>query len=184
MNVSKFKLQTLTCNHSQSASILEIIIHTILFNRTIGIPTIPKEIESYLFDDLYYVAIDDDKTLNTVKHELIRISQIKDEDDISIILSLYYSIKKYGILGEYDEKIEFERWTIPLHYVTDKIFVEENELQQKIQDSIHLILSVEEIPVQMPNRERFSFTITNSIPKQTGIVYDMFASASRMFSTP
>jgi len=185
MNVTKYQLPTLTCNQSESASILEIVIHTILFQRTLGIAVTPKEIESYLFDNLSYIAIDDEYILNQVKHDLIRICQEKEGNKLPIVLSLYYGVKKYGILGEYYEKIEFERWSITLEYVIDRIFADENTLEHKISEIITTIVSISELPLQLPNHEKFSFTITNpSIPLQHSIVYDMFASASRMFGTP
>jgi hypothetical protein len=184
MNVNKFQLPTITCNYSQSASILEIVIHTILFSRTIGMRVTPKEIDSYLFDDLSYTAIDNDEIINEVKHEIIRICQTRDDKTLPLILSLYHSTKKYGILGEYYEKTEFERWFITLEYVSEKIFAEETILEYQIREVIQNIISVHELPLQFPNHEKFSFTITNSTPKQNGLMYDMFASASRMFGTP
>jgi hypothetical protein len=184
MNVAKYQLPTITCNHSQSASILEILIHTILFNRTLGIRMTPKEIESYLFDDLEYVAINDERIINDVKHDLINLCETREGNILPITLSLYYSIKKYGILGEYDEKIEFERWSILLQYVKEKTFAEENKLEQEIRGAINTILSVQELPLQLPPYEKFSFAITNSTPRQNGLMYDMFASATRMFGTP
>ena len=184
MNVNKFQLPTITCNHSQSSSILEIVIHTILFNRTLGIRVTPKEIESYLFDDLVYIAMDDDQIINTVKHDVIHLCQKREGNLLPIVLSLYYSVKKYGILGEYDEKIEFERWSIHLQYVSEKTFAEENTLEKEIRTVIHAILSVQELPLHLPQYEKFSYSIVNSTPRQNGMVYDMFASASRMFGTP
>jgi hypothetical protein len=184
MNVTKYQLPTLICNQSESVSILEIVIHTILFQRTLGIEVTPKDTESYLFDNLSYVAIDDDRIINKVKHDLICIYQEKEGNTLPVIISLYYAIKKYGILGEYYEKIEFERWSITLEYMLDKTFVDENTLENKILEMITMIASVSELPIQLPNHEKFSFTITSSTPKQNGIVYDMFASASRMFGTP
>ena len=184
MNVAKYQLPTITCNHSQSASILEILVHTILFNRTLGIRVTPKEIESYLFDDLEYVAINDERIINDVKHDLINLCQTREGNTLPIILSLYYAVKKYGILGEYDEKIEFERWSIVLQFVKEKTFAEENKLEQDIRATINAILSVEELPLQMPQYEKFSFNIANATPRQNGLMYDMFASASRMFGTP
>lgn len=184
MNVKKFHLPTITCNRSESTSILEILVHTILFNRTLGIRVTPKKIESYLFDDLDYSAIDDERLIDNVKHEVIRICETREGNILPLIVSLYDSTKKYGIFGEYYEKIEFERWSISLQYVSERTFAEEKTLEKEIQAAIHVILSVQELPTQMPNSEKFSFTITNSAPKQNGIMYDMFASASRMFGTP
>ena len=184
MNIIKIQLPTITCNHSQSASILEIIIHTILFQRTIGMRVKPREIESYLFDDLVYVAIDDDTIINRIKHELIRICQTKEGNSLPIVLSLYYSIKRYGFLGEYYEKVEFERWSITLQHALHKTFVDEHKLQSEIQLTLHTILSNHDLPLQLPNHEQFSFMIVNSASKQSGLMYDMLESASRMFGTP
>ena len=184
MNIYKFQTPTIRCNPAHTASILEMLIHTILFNRTIGMRVTPKEIESYLFDDLFYTAIDDDKIMDKVKHDVIGLCQTREGSMVSFILSLYHSTKKYGILGEYHEKMEFERWSIPLHYVSEKIFAEENILEYEIRAAIQMILSVQELPLDLPHQETFSFTITNPTSKQNGLVYDMFASASRMFGTP
>ena len=185
MNVTKYQLPTLICNQTESASILEIVIHTILFQRTLGMIVIPKETESYLFDNLSYVAIDNDRILNQVKHDLIHICQEKEGNTLPIIISLYHGVKKYGILGEYYEKLEFERWSITLEHVVDKTFADENTLENKIVEIINIILAVPELPIQLPNHEKFSFTITSSsAPIQNSLVYDMFASATRMFGTP
>ena len=184
MNIHKFQTPKITCHPSQSASILEMLIHTILFNRTIGMRVTPKETESYLFDDLFYTAIDDDKIMDKVKHDVIDICQRREGNMLPLIVSLYQSTKKYGILGEYHEKMEYERWSIPLHYVSEKIFAEENILEYEIRAAIQMILSVQELPLDLPHQETFSFTITNPTSKQNGLMYDMFASASRMFGTP
>jgi Autophagy-related protein 101 len=184
MNITKFQLPTIKCNTSQSASILEILIHTILFTRTIGMRVVAKEIDSYLFDDLVYTAIHDDEIISNVKHEIIHICQTREGNTLPLLLSLYHSTKKYGILGEYHEKLEFERWFITLEYVLEKTFAEETILEYQIRDAIQTIISVEDLPLQFPNNEKFSFSIVNTTPKQNGLMYDMFASASRMFGTP
>lgn len=184
MNVNKIQLPPITCNHNQAKPVLEIIVHNILFCRTLGVRVSCKEVESYFFDDVMYVVIDDDNIINIVKQELTNVCQSNNEDMLPITISLFYSIKKNGILGEYDEKIEFERWKIDLNLMSYRSFVEEDVLRNEIKAAVDTILNYQELPEQMPNYEKFSFHITSVVPHKDGGIYDMIRSLPRMFATP
>ena len=184
MNITKFQLPSIICNHHQTFPILEMVAHAVLFHRTTGIPVIPKEVESCLFDDLVYTIIDDEPIQKKVKEELNHITDSEKKSVLPIVISLYDSVKKYGILGEYYEKLEFERWKVDLHYVIQHSFADEDNMMNQLRAVLDAIMNVHELPGHRPNYDKFSFSIKDASAQKDGSFYDMFKGIPRMFGTP
>ena len=118
MNVYTIKLEPIELRHDQAYYALHTMIHTILVQRTIGIPIRPKEISSPAFDDLIYTVIDDKAILDKVDTKLKEITTtIKPiRGKARIYLSLCSDTTKYGLMGAYTEHIEWERWYIEFSF--------------------------------------------------------------------
>lgn len=180
MNVNIIKLPQITCHHSHTKSILEIITHTILFSRVVGIPIKADTLESALFDDLVYPIITHTKIEQSIKDQIQSIIQLPSKRVQTIIISLYYCTKSYGILGTYTEKNEYERWKIDLNYTRDYSI---EDMRTDIRDIVSTIIDYKEFPIQLPNEEKFAFGITQANTADSPY-YDLFGSLPKIFGTP
>ena len=119
MNVYTIKLDPIDIRPDHTCHILHAIIHTILLQRTIGIPIIPKEVHSPIFDDLIYTIIDDKVILDKVETKIRTITKnMEQQKKGRIYLSLCSDTTKYGFMGKYTEHIEWERWYIDFSFST------------------------------------------------------------------
>lgn len=180
MNVNIIRLPSITCHHSHTKAILEAIVNTILFTRTAGMPILPRTVESYLFEDLNYSIINRTVVQDEITKQIKEIVQLPSSKFHVINVSLYYSVKKYGFLGEYMEKNEFERWKIELYYTRG--YTMEN-MREEMNTIMNTILNYSEIPQQLPSEEKFSFSITHTTSASSPY-YDLFGSIPKLFGTP
>jgi len=180
MNINIIRLPPITCHHSHTKSLLEIITHNILFNRMIGIPIKADTAESTLFDDVTYPLVTHTKIQQNIKEQIQEITQLASNRVQSIVISLYYCTKTYGILGTYVEKNEYERWKIDLHYTRDYSI---EDMRVDIDEIVRNIIDYKELPIQLPNEEKFAFSITQANTTESPY-YDLFGSLPKIFGTP
>lgn len=180
MNVNIIRLPPITCHHSHSKAILEAVANTILFTRTAGMPILPSTVESYLFEDLIYPIINRTVVQEDINKQIKEIIELPSSKFHAINISLYICTKKYGFLGAYMEKNEFERWKIELYYTRGYTMENMREEMNKIMDTI---LNYSEVPQQLPNDEKFSFSITHTTSIGSPY-YDILGSIPKIFGTP
>jgi len=152
MNVYTLKLDPIEIRHDQAYHTLHAILHTILLQRTIGIPIRPKELQSPVFDDLIYTIIDDDTIQQQVDLQLREITKnIEHQKKMRIYLSLCARTIKYGFMGAYTEHLEWERWYVELHFSTTAA--------HSLEKTIKSILEHCSVPPQYIPTSNFSFDI-------------------------
>jgi Autophagy-related protein 101 len=117
MNVHTIKLDPIEIRNDQTTYTLHTILHTILLQRTIGIPITPREVQSPVFDDLIYTIIDDKAIKDKVDAKIKEVAeQVEHRKKMRICLALCSDTTKYGLMGSYTDHIEWERWHIELHF--------------------------------------------------------------------
>jgi len=172
MNTTKHTLTDIIVTSNQVYYVVKACIHTILFNRLLGNSVRAKDVSCPLFDSLNYTMIDSEEIERKVHTILMSICNKRDKDTLTIYLLLYIEISKYGFLGEYKEKIEWERWCMK---VTISNRCDEEKINQMIDTILDQCMSHHTVPLI----KNVSFDITTSTEKETSF-FDLFRSVPRI----
>lgn len=122
MNLPVYTTDTLLLEKCHAESVLESMIHTLLFHRMIYKKVKPKEATNPVYDRLHYVMIDDDR-LHQVVSEKIRIALDTLKERVAGTISIiFYCTKRESGWFSGAEQIEVEKWSIPIqwHKLYDK----------------------------------------------------------------
>ena len=113
MNKEVNIIKGLKLKHRQIKEALRIIIHSILFQRELGIVT-PRTIESEC--GIHYLTLNDINTDKVIEEQLSIFQQrINDQNCGTLILSFCQNIKRKSfLLFQENSKLVWEEWKIPV----------------------------------------------------------------------
>lgn len=115
MNYPIYTTDTLLLDKYQAESVLLCMIHTLLFHRMIYKSVKPKEVAHPIFESLYYVMIDDPNLHQTVCNKIQAVLETLTERSSGTVSVIFYQNKSNGWFNK-NEKIETERWKIPIRW--------------------------------------------------------------------
>lgn len=113
---SSFVLKGLVVEEKLVKDTLRVILHTILFQRELGI-VIPRTVESD--SGIHYLTLNDINTDKIVEENLSGVcSRLSELNSGTVVLAFYQLIKKKAfLLFQENSKQVWEEWKIPLRVV-------------------------------------------------------------------
>ena len=113
---SNFVLKGLKVEEKLVKDTLRVILHTILFQRELGV-VVPRTVESD--SGIHYLTLNDINTDKIVEENLSAVcSRIREMNGGTVVLGFYQVIKKKSFLLFHDNsKQVWEEWRIPLRVV-------------------------------------------------------------------
>lgn len=119
MNCEVFYLKELEVEHYQTREVLRCILHTILFNRALGLVR-PRDVDSELFEYITYVQCGDTaiekKIEEKIDHFLSWVEKYPNKKS-RVCLSFYETRNKHMAWFSKVERLYWEQWCIQLHVV-------------------------------------------------------------------
>jgi len=118
MNCEVFYLNELEVEHYQIREVLRCILHTIMFNRALGLVR-PRDVDSELFE-ITYVQCGDSATEKKIEekidHFLSWVEKYPNKKS-RVCLSFYETRSKHMAWFSKVERLYWEQWCIQLHVV-------------------------------------------------------------------
>ena len=176
MNLPVYTTDTLLLEQCHSESVLEAMVHTLLFHRLIYKKVKPKEATNSVYDRLHYVMIDDD-TLHRAVTEKIRIALSTLKEKVAGTLSIVFYCTKGGS-GWFSkaEQVEVEKWSIPIHWhkLYDKSITHSHKEKhiKLVYESFLGMLSSAPVPVYQVINDDLPFDIVD--PDKSNSLKDIF----------
>ncbi|KAG0606675.1 hypothetical protein M758_9G159600 [Ceratodon purpureus] len=137
MNCEVFYLKELEVEHYQIREVLRCILHTIMFNRALGLVR-PRDVDSELFE-ITYVQCGDSATEKKIEekidHFLAWVEKYPNKKS-RVCLSFYETRNKHMAWFSKVERLYWEQWCIQLHVVPPP--VSRSSSARKIFDSAQL----------------------------------------------
>lgn len=116
-----FTLETVSIHLGLLPDVLRALIHTIVFQRSVGYVK-PMEIEVESIPGLLYVR-NDDPSLDALVEEKIALfcraleTTVNVPEHVQVIVTFFERHVRKGIFGKSEERVTFEQWVLPFQLV-------------------------------------------------------------------
>lgn len=151
MNLPVYTTETLRVDSCHAESVLESMIHTILFHRVIYKKVKPKEVTNPIYDSLYYVMIDDERLHRMVQEKTkVAVQSLKERKGGTIAVHFYCTRDSGGWLSK-KENVVVERWSLPIQWY--ELYDRSHTMEQKerqikqVYESLLSVLCTAPVPV-------------------------------------
>ncbi len=176
MNLPIYTTDILYLDICHAESVLESVIHTILFHRVIYKRVKPKEATNPVYDSLHYVMIEDE-ALHRLVQEKIRtaLQSLKERKKGTLSVQFYCTKESGGWLSK-EETVVVERWSIPIQWY--ELYDRSHTTQQKearikhIYESLLSLLCAAPVPVYRMGKDDMPFDVIDL--EKPSMLQDLF----------
>lgn len=166
MNFPSYTLDTVFMDPYQAASVFSMMIHTICFHRMIYKSVKPKEVCDPIYDNLYYVKIDDPRLDQRIQEKIGSIVDTLKARPSGTVSVFFYHVKPSTGWFSKEDRTEMERWNIPFQWyeLYDKSYphsVKEQRIREVYQ-SLLKQLSSAPVPIYQVINDYLPFDIVDS----------------------
>lgn len=116
MNLPVYTTDTLYLEKCHAEAVLYGMVHTLLFHRMIYRTVRPKEVTCSVYDSFHYVMIDDARLHEKVVEKVNAALESLRERPSGTLSILFYRVKSEGGWFSKEERVDMERWSIPLQW--------------------------------------------------------------------
>jgi hypothetical protein len=166
MNIPSYTMDTVLMDPYQGKYVFSMMIHTICFHRMIYKSVKPKEVCDPIYDNLYYIMIDDPLLNQRIEDRLESIIHALKERPSGTITLFFYHVKPSTGWFSKEDRIEMERWNIPFQWyeLYDKSYphsVKEERIRRVYQSLLDKISSAP-VPIYQVINDYLPFDIVDS----------------------
>ena len=165
MNLPVYTTNTLYMDSCHATTVLESMIHTILFHRVIYKKVKPKETTNPVYDSLYYVMIEDEDLHRIVQEKIqVALQSLKERKRGTLSIHFYCTQESGGWLSK-KENVVVERWSLPIQWY--ELYDRSLTTQQKehrvkqTYDSLLSLLCTAPVPVYRVEKGDIPFDIVD-----------------------
>jgi hypothetical protein len=158
MNLPVYTTDTLLLDTYQGESILQMVVHTILFHRWVTRRTRPKEVTNPIFDTLVYVKMDDEEIERYVSEQVARAMETIKEKATGTVALLFYRVQPASGWFRREERVEVEKWRIPIQWYEPydksvRLPVKEQRVRSVYDSLLRMLMSVSLEPIPFHQEE-------------------------------
>ena len=184
MNYPKFELGPLNVGCDDIKPVLQCLIHTILFHRTLGVVH-PREITSDIFQNISYMTCSSDNIYKKIEEKIEYVIDNQNNDSLysnksGKIIVTFYEAKTnkqwFGLNGVTKEY--WERWDINLN-IKSKKEIDLIKLEKNVKENIIKIIEktnsyfqhLPKLPKQDELKSLISYPFEINIPNKKDLTY-------------